>query len=596
MSTPLPLTSLVDQGRLDDPLRAHADLRRPRPFRVLFPVLLDGDLVMSPEHLGVAYLVAVLRQAGAECRILEVPNGGDTDRHIEDILGWEPDVVGVTLTTVGIDHATAFGARLRAALGPDTFVVAGGPLATFKGGALLQLSGWEFLDGLVRGEGELPMLRLAEALHTDGRLDAVPNLVFRWGDEIRSTALMSAVHDLNHLPFPARDQFEQHGSRLSPDFSYLRISTSRGCTSFCTFCNAPHARNRVGPTKVWRGADPVHVVDEVERLYSDYGVDTFDFVDSTFEDPGGKQKGKERVAAIAQQILDRDLRIYFNCCMQACNWAEEDRGLIHLLWRAGLEKVLVGIESGSDAGLDLWKKRANVSDNLRTLRLLREQGIYVAFGFISFHPYATFDEIRENFGFLRETMGHNLRRFTTRLELYPGAEVVEQLRDDGLLLSTYDEACNPFGYRYRDERIGLLARSLNLLYRENYEQNCVIDEEPAVFRFETFDIVLHTFFSRLRRQYREHSDAVDILTNAEEQVRGVKHRVTEHNYELVVGFVDAAAEERLRFEDVLGQARRVEQYALDRIEELQNIQLRAGLQLHRAGYSINRAALVGAGR
>src|SRR5204863_1337200 len=145
-----------------------------------------------------------------------------------------------------------------------------------------------------------------EALHSGGDLGAVPNLVYRNDGEIVSNPVIESVHDLDQIPFPARDQFDFHDGRLA----YIRVSTSRGCTSSCTFCNAPHARNLIAKEKVWRGASPARVVDEIEHLVDTFGFNTFDFVDSTFEDPGGRAKGKARIAEIAEEILRRDLKIY----------------------------------------------------------------------------------------------------------------------------------------------------------------------------------------------------------------------------------------------------------------------------------------------
>src|SRR5206468_3732516 len=145
----------------------------------------------------------------------------------------------------------------------------------------------------------------------------------------------------------------------------------------------------------------------------------FDFIDSTFEDPDGGRVGKKRVAAIANGILERKLDIYYNVCMRAENWKDtpEDHALMDLLVRSGLEKVNVGIESGVPEELEMWDKRATVEDNVTIIRMLREHGIYLAMGFIPFHPYATVETITRNAAFLRDNSGHNLRRMTERLEI-----------------------------------------------------------------------------------------------------------------------------------------------------------------------------------
>lgn len=336
------------------PLKPRCDLTSPTQLKVCFPILLDGDLVTSPEHLGLGYLTAVLRNAGAMVKIIEAPLMEQRNSQVlDEISEWKPDMVGISLTTISVAHAQRFGIELRQLLGAKCFIFAGGALATHSGANLLKLEGWNFLDGLIRGEGEIPVLRLAEAIHTKGDLKTVPNLIYRDSFGIQQNPLTRAVENLDDLPDPARDQLEQHNGYLS----IIRLSSSRGCTAHCTFCNAPHARNRIGPSvKGWRGASPKRVVDEIERLVHKYNFHTFDFVDSTFEDPDGGRIGKARVRRIAEEILERGLKIYYNVCMQAYNWHEEDEPLLDLLWRSGLEKVNVGIESGSETGLKRWQK------------------------------------------------------------------------------------------------------------------------------------------------------------------------------------------------------------------------------------------------
>jgi anaerobic magnesium-protoporphyrin IX monomethyl ester cyclase len=572
---------------IHNPLLPRVDFNVKKTLRFIFPVLLDGDLVLSPEHLGPSYLVAVLRNAGIECRIVEVLMESDPGNVVEDIRRWEPDVVGLSLTTIGVNQATRFGVRLKECLPHRVFILGGGPLATHLGSKLLALDKWWFMDGLIRGEGEAPILRFAEALFAQQGFSGVPNLVYRSNNEVIENPLEAALNDLDIFPDPVRDQYELHNLR----FPYLRISTSRGCTSHCTFCNAPHTRNRVGPAvKGWRGQCASRVVDEIERLNRKYECNTFDFVDSTFEDPGGQRKGKERVREIAEEILRRELKIYYNICMQACNWSEVDRPLLRLLWESGLEKVLVGIESGSEEGLSRWEKLSTVEDNVRVIQLLREQNVYVAFGFISFHPHSTFEEIRANYRFLHSNMGHNLRRYTVRLELYPGAEVVEQLRTEGLLADDYDLHLNPFAYRYVDERVQKLASALNGLYGKEYEKDCTISKEPAVFVFETYDIVLHTYLSRLFRLYANNSAVVEILTECSNQVQAIKEQIAHFNYDLVSQYVDLAEKDQLTKQIVRSRSVEVEIYYKENISNLKSLQLRTSMRLHRIGVSVKNIA------
>jgi anaerobic magnesium-protoporphyrin IX monomethyl ester cyclase len=539
------------------------------PVSCVLVVVLDGDLVETPEHIGVSSLLAVLRSTGISSRLVEVEPERDSDA-LAEIRQLDPAVVGISLTTVNLPRAAALGQSIRQAL-PGTHICVGGPIATFLGRRLFGLDSFAFLDSMVRGEAEEVITPLVQAACAGEPVGGIPGVTVR--DQAHLQAVV-AVDDLDSLPWPARDQLEAH-----PHIPYVRISTSRGCTSSCTFCNAPHARNNLAKRKVWRGRDPSDVIEEIDWLVRTFDVDTFDFVDSTFEDPAGR-RGKERVRAIAQGLVDRDLRVFYNMCSQALNWTEDDHELLDLLQRSGLEKVLIGIEAGSDEALRRFNKRSTTADNRRAIGLFREHGVYVAFGFIMFHPYATVEDLQANASFLTDYLGHNLRRFVTRLELYPGAEVIAELSSDGLLDEDYWQTLNPYAYRYRDERIGHMASKINGLFGADYRDRGSIAHPPKVFDFETYDIRLHTFVSRLGRLHGEDTRAMSVVDEYLERMDEVKGELTRFN----AGLFSAVLDHALADEDLPEElAPELEARYATASDRLQAMQLRMGMALRRIG-------------
>jgi len=445
--------------------------------------LLDGDLVQHPEHLGVAHLASELRKAGRSVEIFAISPGNETEL-VARVIALEPRLVGFSLTTASFARATRIGQIVREALGPATHITAGGPVATSLGASLLRNPSWDFLDSAVRGDGELPIVQLLSALSQRMPLETVPSLCHRTLAEVVCNPLAGAINDLGWLALPSREQIGR-GSQTT-----ARIATSRGCTSRCSFCNAPHAGNLL-TGKVWRGRAPESVVDEIETIYHEMKVHDFEFVDSTFEDPGGTDWAKQRIATIARLLIDRNLNITFGCCVQAQNWTEKDLWLIDLLRRAGLQRVLVGVESGSAEALKRWLKKATPADNLRAIELFRSHSIYVNMGFIMFHPHATSREVMENASFLRSTGCHHLRLFCTRMEVYPGTGILETLRREDLLLPEYDRTLNPFAYKFVDANVARLAYAMALLAGEEYASSGTVTVLPHHLQFGFLDMTLH---------------------------------------------------------------------------------------------------------
>jgi radical SAM superfamily enzyme YgiQ (UPF0313 family) len=555
----------------------------PAALRVSFLILLDGDLVMSPEHLGVAYMASVLRKVGFTAEIREITRG-EHDQAVADLVAFQPQVVCFTLMSLNITTCIEFCEKLAARV-PDALIVCGGPAGTFAGPDVLHNN--RFVQLVATGEGEPIILDLAQRVCLGESLTDVPGTCC-WDEQgkIKVNPPRPLVHNLEMLPYPARDQLEAHGNKLE----YVRVSTSRGCVANCAFCSAPHLKNRVQAGKAWRGRSPEHIVDEVAELVDRYKFRTYDFIDSTFEDPDGGRVGKKRVSQIASLILDRGIDIYYNVCMRAENWKDTaaDNEVMDLLVRSGLEKVNVGIESGVPEELLLWEKRATVQDNVTIIRMLREHGLYLAMGFIPFHPYATAETLVQNAAFLRDNAGHNLRRMTERLEIYPGTKILSKLEADGLLDEKYRATLDPYGYEFKDPRVGLLARHYASMYNnDDYHEHGVITEQSAVFEFETFNVVLQTFISRSYRRFRTIPGCNDVITEFKSWLHGVRQEMGQYNYAFFTGNLNDVLNDSLDDGKRRAQVTDVERYFSDRIRLIKSEQLRVGKALYRLGAHVS---------
>ncbi|ANN17150.1 hypothetical protein SD37_16870 [Amycolatopsis orientalis] len=552
----------------------------PSALRVSFVILLDGDLVMSPEHLGVAYMASTLREAGFTCEIREAEHD-QHEKAIAGVLEFAPRLVCFTLMSLNVPSCLAFCERLRAEL-PDVVIACGGPAGTFTGTDILRAN--PFADLVAVGEGEPIILDLAQRLALGESVEDCPGIAYRADDgSLRQNPARPLVHNLEALPYPARDQLIAHGNKLE----YVRVSTSRGCVARCTFCSAPNLGNRVQAGKAWRGVGAEHVLDELETLVREHRFRTFDIIDSTFEDPDGGRVGKKRVRAIAQGILDRGLDIFYNVCMRAENWSDDDHDLLDLLVRSGLEKVNIGIESGVAEELLLWEKRATVEDNVRVIRLLREHGIYLAMGFIPFHPYATVETLTQNAEFLRAHAGHNLRRLTERLEVYPGTSIAKRMSEDGLLGERYQSTLDPYDYTFVDERVQRLAGHFASLYNnDDYHERGVLTEQSAVFEFETFNVVVQTFVSRMYRRFHHLPGVVELLERFKDFLHVTRQEMGQANHAFFMDNLDDVLADRLDPAKRIRQLEDVERRFRACIDRIRTEQLRIGMAAHRLGVDI----------
>ena len=77
-----------------------------------------------------------------------------------------------------------------------------------------------------------------------------------------------------------------------------------------------------------------------------------------------------------------------------CRADAVDATLMARMRDAGLYLVYMGLESGSDDGLDVLHKQITVEENLRAVEILKGLGLGFEYGFMLFDPSTTFESVR----------------------------------------------------------------------------------------------------------------------------------------------------------------------------------------------------------
>lgn len=167
------------------------------------------------------------------------------------------------------------------------------------------------------------------------------------------------------------------------------VLASRGCYNGCSFCLIPTLD---GGGAVWRGRSAANVAAEVTALTQRGKRDIY-FVDPNFIGPG--KAGKEDAVRLSHELSG--LGITFGMETRA---NDITKPLVRNLCKAGLTSLLLGVESGSPRVLKRLCKRTTVAQNECAIATLRDAGIDPEIGFIMFEPSSTLDDITENAGFL----------------------------------------------------------------------------------------------------------------------------------------------------------------------------------------------------
>ena len=367
--------------------------------------------------LGLAYIAAVLEQAGHRVTITDCPVEGMRlgDLSLVARQLW-PDLVGITATTPYWDQAQATGEVLRRVL-PDRHLVLGGPHLNANPGLLLE--NLEYSLG-VRGEGDFAMLEIVQAVESGADPAEVPGVVSVREGELYFAAERPLIEDLDLLPFPARHLLPIHRYRPLANDEYqlpkTAAITSRGCPFQCTFC-AKHTHG-----SRYRAYSPGRVVQELHHLEQRYGIRDIAFVDSTF------MPTRKRILAILDAMEADPPRASWTC---SCRANVLDEGIVRRMRAMGCWRVRIGIESGNADVLRSIRKGVTREQCDFAVRTAAAAGLQVKAFFMVGHVHDTPETVEET---IRFAMSLPLKDVTVQINTpLPGTGQYEEAKTNGTL-------------------------------------------------------------------------------------------------------------------------------------------------------------------
>ena len=368
-------------------------------------------------QLGLGYLAAVLEQNNfdvdvIDCQALNI----HYDEFKHAISKRQPDLVGMTAITLTYKSALHL-AKLTKEIHPNCKTVLGGPHATFWDEEALQEC--PDLDVVVRREGEYTLLELVQRLDAGKSFHDVIGTTCRNDGKIVTNPDRPYIENLDELPYPARHLWPLESLRKVEDVFYL--TTSRGCTSWCDFCEAVRMFGRR-----FRMRSPKNVVDEIEYLHKTYGGTQFTFCDDAFT------VDKSRTEELCDEIMERNLKIVWNCGTRVDMVTKK---LLVKMKKAGCASVWFGVESGTQEVLDEMHKGISTSQTIQTVNWVRELGLTPVPNVLLGFPGETKETAWKTIKFAQKISPDNLSFFNVATPL-PGTPLYDRVKESGGLKIT----------------------------------------------------------------------------------------------------------------------------------------------------------------
>lgn len=281
------------------------------------------------------------------------------DECVGTILGLKPMLIGFTTVFQQNAASLALSRRLKEQLPRETKIVFGGANCESEMGAQL-LASFPQIDYVVSGEGEVALVRLAEAISSaaaigvEGNARPVPG---------RSTLNGPSAVDMNSLAFPEYDSyFEQ--VKEAPEIenrARLLFESSRGCwwgeKSHCTFCGLN------GTSMAFRSKSANRGIAELTWLTSRYPGHAVSVVDNILD----LKYFNDFIPMLQSDPIPVELFYEVKANLK--------KRQLRQLRSANIRRIQPGIESLHDGVLGIMKKGVSAIQNIQLLKWSLELGI-----------------------------------------------------------------------------------------------------------------------------------------------------------------------------------------------------------------------------
>ena len=279
------------------------------------------------------------------------------------------------------------------------------------------------------------------------------------------------------------------------------------CSGECSFC--------------WSRKQPV-VYKDVERIFSEieyvsrtYKIKNFYFIDNNLFDYNNKGN-KERLLSLFKKIKELNRNLLFTALVNADSVTNEDEDLYLLMKEIGFYSLFLGVDTGNEQDIRMYKKRATLKDNLNALDILRKVGIWVRFGYIFYNPFSSLDTIKENYNYLCKIKSPNIYHYgALRMIVFEKTLFKKTVCDAGLLGDNYS-GLDIYNYRFNDERcyeyyafiskkvIPLLEKTVSTQYlklKKNYEMARVVNRLVTEKYTRKINRIEKTEFNIIRKYF-----------------------------------------------------------------------------------------------
>lgn len=308
------------------------------------------------EYLGVMYISAMLKKHG---HFTDVIIADHSKVIIKELKILQPDIVAFPCLTSSYKWNLSVARDIKKEL--SCLTLFGGIHAT----ASPEIIEEPAIDIVCRGEGEYPVLELAEAVSGKTSIRNIKNCWVKENGQIYKNELRPLVPDLDELPFPDRDLYLKYAFFRHQEIWHF--IAGRGCPFDCTFCH-----NNIGK-KIYKGLGKYFRQRKTEFILRE--INEF------------KKKSKMKYVFFSDDVLwvkkdwmmnfleayKKEVNLPFVCTLTP---KATDEHIIRALKESGCYYSSIATETGNDKiRHDLLSKRMTNKEYMELAKLLHKYDI-----------------------------------------------------------------------------------------------------------------------------------------------------------------------------------------------------------------------------
>jgi len=298
-----------------------------------------------------------------------------------------------------------------------TIILGGSGFSIFPD-ELMRLTGADY--GII-GEGEATFKQLLSCLEAGQKPETLPGVIS--GILPLKATNASRPFDLDKLPFSEMHRyidFEPYRHRGN-----YSLQTKRGCYHRCIYCTYPIIEGRE-----YRLRNPKAIVDEIEKAHQQLGNVTFEFIDSTFNDPPGHAE------TICREIIRRKLKIRLRT--MGINPQHTSAELFGLMMEAGFVQIDCTPDSASPRMIANLEKNFTLRQLENTAHLIQQSGMPAMWFFLLGGPGENGETLEETFSFIEKWVGkYDMAYLSVGLRIYPNTRLCEIAQEEKKIDSAF---------------------------------------------------------------------------------------------------------------------------------------------------------------